>query len=54
MQLGFHGGVTIHRRGGCTDEERSVEEAVRELYRRKAKWTDNKINRSGIKPIAIR
>jgi hypothetical protein len=49
MQLGFHDGVTNHRRGGCTDEDRSIEDAVGELYRRKANWTDRKTSRNGIK-----
>ena len=49
MQLGFHDGVTIHRRGGCTDEDRPIEDAVGELYRRKANWTGRKISRNGIK-----
>jgi hypothetical protein len=49
MQLGFHDGLTTHRRGGCTDEDRSGEELVNELYRRKAKRTDRKTNSNGIK-----
>lgn len=49
MQLGFHDGSTIHRRGGCADEDRSDEELVNELYRRKACRNDRKTGRDGIK-----